>query len=279
MISRLALSIVLNFLLVFFILYLKRDSIQPIIGRVLPKNSFVSEQEISKNNLVSEQEISKMNSEPYTSEVKTIGASFQAKKQILFLGNSISLHGLSKEVNWTHVSGMAASSEDKDYIHILVKLLSEDLKSQIEYQIVNIADFERSYSTFNYDRLSSARNFNSDLVVFQIGENVSSSGIDQGSIVFQSAYIKLVESIDSKSKVICLPFWPDKTKNRIITQVALETGSSLVDLSHIGSGLEPLNFARSENKYTHSGVAAHPGDYGMENIAKAIFSVARNIVR
>ena len=57
----------------------------------------------------------------------------------------------------------------------------------------------------------------------------------------------------------------------------METGASLVDLSHLGSGLEPLNLARSENRYSHSGVAAHPGDYGMENIAKAVFAVARNI--
>jgi len=257
---------VLNALLLASILYLKRDSIQLLVDRVLPKSS-----------LVSEQEISKMNSEPYTSELEIVGTSFQLKKRVLFLGNSISLHGLSEEINWTHVSGMAASSRDKDYIHVLVKLLSEDWKSQIEYRIVNIAEFERGYSTFNYDRLSSVVDFNPDLVIFQIGENVSSSGINQGSTDFQSAYVKLVEMIDSKSKIVCLPFWPDKFKNKIITQVAMETGASLVDLSHLGSGLEPLNLARSENRYSHSGVAAHPGDYGMENIAKAVFAVARNI--
>ena len=74
-----------------------------------------------------------------------------------------------------------------------------------------------------------------------------------------------------------MPFWADKDKNRIFTEVALETGSSIVDLSHLGGGLEPLNFAHSENKYSHAGVAAHPGDYGMANIAKVIFSVARNM--
>lgn len=51
-----------------------------------------------------------------------------------------------------------------------------------------------------------------------------------------------------------------------------------VDLSHLGSGVDPQNMAKSEGRYSIPGVAAHPGNYGMRNIANAIFSVARNII-
>jgi len=130
---------------------------------------------------------------------------------------------------------------------------------------------------FKHDRLSRLKEFLPDLVVFQIGEIVSNQDISESGDHFRSAYTRLVQSIISRNKIVCLPFWADKDKNRIFTEVALETGSSIVDLSHLGGGLEPLNFAHSENKYSHAGVAAHPGDYGMANIAKVIFSVARNM--
>jgi hypothetical protein len=258
----------MNLSLLFTVLYVKRESILAIVGRV-----------IHKAEVVSEQEINRMNLEPYFSEARTEGGQLQGKKRILFLGNSISLHGLSKEVNWTHVSGMAASSEEKDYIHRLVRQLSEEWRASIEYKIVNIADFERGYPTFNYDRLSDIKTFNPDLTVFQIGENVSSSELNRDEKPFHISYVKLVKSIDSKNRIVCLPFWPDKQKNKVITEVALETNSFLVDLSHLGSGIEPLNFASSERNYSHPGVAIHPGDYGMENIAKTIFSVARYVVK
>jgi hypothetical protein len=31
---------------------------------------------------------------------------------------------------------------------------------------------------------------------------------------------------------------------------------------------QTLNLAKSENKYKHAGVAAHPGNYGMKNITE-----------
>jgi len=31
-------------------------------------------------------------------------------------------------------------------------------------------------------------------------------------------------------------------------------------------------------QYSHPGVAAHPGDFGMEDIAKSLFAVARHLI-
>ena len=45
-----------------------------------------------------------------------------AAKRVLILGNSITLHEIKTEIGWENNWGMAASSEDKDYVHSIVDL-------------------------------------------------------------------------------------------------------------------------------------------------------------
>ena len=41
--------------------------------------------------------------------------------RVMFVGNSITLHGVLKEIGWNNEWGMAASSADNDYVHILME--------------------------------------------------------------------------------------------------------------------------------------------------------------
>ena len=49
-----------------------------------------------------------------------------AKKgpRVLFVGNSITLHGPRPQIGWTNNWGMAASARDKDYVHLLQKKIA-----------------------------------------------------------------------------------------------------------------------------------------------------------
>ena len=49
-----------------------------------------------------------------------------AKKgpRVLFVGNSITLHGPRPQIGWTNNWGMAASARDKDYVHLLQKRIA-----------------------------------------------------------------------------------------------------------------------------------------------------------
>ena len=44
---------------------------------------------------------------------------------VLFLGNSITRHAPAPEIGWDFDWGMSASAEEKDYVHVAVKLLEE----------------------------------------------------------------------------------------------------------------------------------------------------------
>jgi hypothetical protein len=257
-------SVLLNvFLLTIFIAgaYYKRDS---IINRIKP---LIEKQ----SNL--EKNISIMNPEPYIGKKEYINVNNSDKNiDILVLGNSISLHGVVEGL-WSHESGMAASKKDNDYVHILMRSISKNKNVGIYFEVVNIAEFERYFNEFDFKRLSIMQSAKPQYVIFQIGENISSNDIMNRSELFRNKYIELVNSFNNATKIICLPFWPNKEKNNIITDVAIQTNSYIVDLSHLGNGLDGNNFAKSENKYSNPGVAAHPGDYGMNNIALNLYSV------
>ena len=69
--------------------------------------------------------------------------------KILFLGNSITLHGPAPEIGWTGNWGMAASARDKDYVHQLLDRISKAAGGTPKVMIRNIADFERRLTDFN----------------------------------------------------------------------------------------------------------------------------------
>ena len=45
--------------------------------------------------------------------------------RIMFAGNSITRHGVKEDIGWLNDFGMAASSIDNDYVHILAKRVQE----------------------------------------------------------------------------------------------------------------------------------------------------------
>jgi hypothetical protein len=190
------------------------------------------------------------------------------------LGNSLTLIK-----DWNGGAGLTASDREYDYVHILLNKIANEKNLDIEYLVLNIADFERGFEQFDYTRLDIIRTFEPEIIIFQIGENVVTETLNSKGELFLEQYKKLINYCNGKETIICLPFWPVKEKIQLITEVALKTNSYLVDLSHLGSGIEPLNFAKSERKYDNPGVGMHPGDYGMNNIAKLLYITINKIIK
>jgi uncharacterized protein len=195
-----------------------------------------------------------------------------ALRRILFLGNSITLHGPKPDIGWTGNWGMAASSEDKDYVHLVSSALAKHTGSVPRIMVRNIADFERSYATYDVEgQMKDSFAFDPDLVVLAIGENVPALGSADAKAQFKAGVMKILGCALAKRHplvVVRSSFWPDATKDELLRQACQEADGIFVDAGPLGR--EPGNAARSERSFTHEGVAGHPGDRGMQALADAI---------
>ena len=69
--------------------------------------------------------------------------------KVAFLGNSITLHDAAPNIGWTNVWGMAASAEERDYVHLVTRGIERETGRTAEVIVRNIADFERNFATYD----------------------------------------------------------------------------------------------------------------------------------
>jgi len=194
--------------------------------------------------------------------------------KILFLGNSITLHGPAPDIGWTGNWGMAASAEEKDYVHLLAADIAKASGAQPRRMVRNLAGFERGYDTFDLaTELKAELEFNADIIIVAIGENVSQPASDEARAKFAAAFARLLAALQRHGQpaiFVRSSFWPNATKDEVMRKASAEAGASFVDLAELGR--DETNAARSERNIKHAGVAGHPGDKGMRAIADAIFA-------
>ena len=121
-----------------------------------------------------------------------------SKLRILFVGNSITLHGYRPQIGWFGEWGMAASSIDKDYAHLLMKKVRE--KRDAEFCICQVSEWETTYKNGEsvLEKYDEARDFSADVIVFRAIENCSSKEFEPE--LFKSELIKLLDYLGGKKK-------------------------------------------------------------------------------
>lgn len=190
-----------------------------------------------------------------------------AKKKILVVGNSITRHAPKEEIGWVGDWGMSASAPKKDYVHRLFALLTEN-GQDVLMRISQAARWEITYfQDGSVAQFDGDRAFDADIVIIRLGENVA---LGNGPY-FKAAIKTLAEHICPRGKVIFTTcFWVNPTLDSEIRALAQERGEICVDC---GFSVDEKNMALGQ--FAHKGVAVHPSDEGMENIAQAIFSVLK----
>lgn len=193
-------------------------------------------------------------------------------KKVLFLGNSITKHGPKADIDWTGNWGMAASAEAKDYVHLVTKALTEKQSAAPEVLVKNIADFERAYAGYDIaTKLNEAVDFQADLIILTIGENVPALKTAEDKTKLQEAVTKLLTTLKGDRKPTILVrscFWANAAKDKALRAACAAVSGIPVDISTLSK--DEKNFARSERPFKHAGVANHPGDAGMAAIAAAL---------
>ncbi len=197
--------------------------------------------------------------------------------KVLFLGNSITLHAPAPAIGWTGNWGMAASAQEKDFVHLLTADIAGAAGTKPETKVRNIADFERGYDTFDIEKeFQEELHFNAELVIVAIGENVAEPATDEARASFAAAFARLLSVLKQHGQpaiFVRSSFWPNQTKDHILRKASADAGVTFVDIAKLGG--DKSNAASSERKIEHAGVAAHPGDKGMKAISDEMFAAIR----
>lgn len=188
--------------------------------------------------------------------------------RVMFLGNSITLHGIKPEIGWNHLWGMAASAREKDYVHLLESRIGEQYPDAA-YCICQAADWERRYrnGAETYAQYAKARAFNADVIIMRLIENCPSENFDAEA--FKQSLAGLLDYLNPTGKaevILTAGFWKHPG-NAAIAEYASERGTPFAVLDDLGSD----DAMKAVGLFWHTGVASHPGDLGMQNIADRIW--------
>ncbi len=195
-------------------------------------------------------------------------------EKVMVLGNSITAHAPKADIGWLDNWGMAASSMEKDFAHLLLDAVAcRNQGRRAEAVIKNIAAFEREYSTYDIKvALSAYADFKPDIVVLAIGENIPPPDTPGKMEALKSALailLAILEENGHPALFIRSCFYADPVKDGILREMADRFNATFVDISALCR--DENNFARSERSFENRFVAAHPGDRGMAAIASAIW--------
>lgn len=197
-----------------------------------------------------------------------------APVRILVVGNSITRHGPKADIGWKGDWGMAASRAENDFVHRLAALLRGAGVSY--YMCVHQASrWENAVNARNV-RLSEfdgVRGFGADVVVYRLAENLVDA-VSAGE--YAAALGEFIDYINPKGgKVLYTTSFWKKPTDAVTQAAAAAAGMPCVDLGDLGDD----SAMKAEGLFEHSGVAAHPGDAGMEAIARRIFVQLLPLVR
>lgn len=192
-------------------------------------------------------------------------------QRVLFIGDSITLHGPAANLGWSGNWGMAASAEDKDYVHLFIAKLTQARNGSAP--IVAILGGGGGKVTDKVASASSFTDFHADLAVVQLGENDNTNVNEEG---FQRPYEGILAAIQAgnpKVRILCTGVWGyplgNPEKNRMIRAACDKFGATYVDLGKITPN--PAARVLLEKRFTNAAVNWHPGDVGQAGYADALW--------
>ncbi|PWM73552.1 MAG: hypothetical protein DBX59_04840 [Bacillota bacterium] len=189
-----------------------------------------------------------------------------AALKVLFVGNSITIHGVKEDIGWNRECGMAASCLENDYVHQTVKML-EEKHGPVSYCVVHAADWERQfYNPEVLDLFQEAKGFDADVVVIRIGENSDTEKVK--TVDYAPCFERMIDFFrnDHCKTFVTSLFWRYDPFDAPIEAVAKKRGFTFIPIDDLGEKDE----CKALGEFWHGGVAKHPNDTGMKCIAERI---------
>jgi hypothetical protein len=183
----------------------------------------------------------------------------QNSYRVLFIGDSLTYHGQTPNL-WNYDSGMAASSPDKDFVHVVSRHIQSKLGARPTEIMINNGGNGKIGSMLAY--LRNHPDLKPSLVILQGGEN------DPFDASFRERYTALLDFYKtSKTPYIVMGDWWNDNKSDFGRREALARGYAWIDLISFD---KQTDLRGDGGPYHVDGVAKHPNDKGMMTIADAI---------
>lgn len=195
--------------------------------------------------------------------------------KVIFVGNSITLHAPKPEIGWNGNWGMAASKKENDYVHRVVEGLEETF-GLVNYCIAQGAAWEGNYpkgQEILKQYYEDARNFNADVVIIRLGENILNSMLQEVDCKpYLEEMIRFFASNPLAKVIVTDNFWRRESLDNILKEIAEKNGYIFCQLHDLQDDEKTMAIGQFE----HKGVSIHPSDYGMKCIAKRILKLLQN---
>lgn len=198
--------------------------------------------------------------------------------KVTFIGNSLTVEDGHGSI------GMAASDKDHDYYALVSKWIKDHNSSAEIQPRFTCAGWEgATTSTARQDffdkAISPKISEDTDLVIIQLIDNVNT---DAKLATFEKDAETLIKNVRQKAphaRVLWVAGWfVNESKMKLVKQACDQAGATLVDItkykddakykSYIGA--KRIGIDGTEMTVTEAGVAAHPGDLGMQMIRDEI---------
>ena len=181
------------------------------------------------------------------------------------MGNSIAKHGPKPSVGWTNDCGMAASSLERDYVHLIVKRIMDNYDPNVSFGIAQVAQYEKDF--FNQtpaDKYAAAREFDADIIIMFFGANVPKTyDTDKyPSKTFARAYEDMRNYLARDDEAIVyhsMGFYIRPVLDAEKITVANQYGEKFIDITDI------------RDRTDVRGLFNHPNDLGMQLIADRFY--------
>ena len=196
----------------------------------------------------------------------------KSKIKILFVGNSITKHGPKPSIGWYTDCGMAASSADLDYIHLMIKKIMDRYDKNVSYGIAQVAQYERTFFECGPEQeYEEAKKFGADIIIMFFGANVPKEYdmMENPPKTFARAYAEMRNYLAGETTAVyhSAGFFIRPILDAEKFAVAKEYGDEFIDITDIRNLPE-----------TH-GLFNHPGDLGMQMIADRFFETIETEVK
>ncbi len=197
--------------------------------------------------------------------------------RILFVGNSITRHGIALDpYKWDHVAGMAASHEDKDFVHLLAARIQGTLpgrRVEIYFDNVN-ALLQRASSA---DPIAGKPFPPPHLVVIQTGEHEGpNKSKEEVARIYEDFIVRPYRELTPRPQILCVGLWNVsdgapyggwvRDINDAYGEVCARHGIPFVSVERLAT--DPSCRGWGE----HPGVRWHPNDKGMQGYADLLFA-------